>query len=151
MASDPARVIDISQKRIVAGEDEMLVLGAELAEGLQPGDLVTLDGPLGAGKTTLVRGILRGIGHDGPVRSPTFTLIQLYDTKPPVLHADLYRLKSAAGLGLEEFECSHVLLVEWSDRLENLLDRTLSWQIEIGFGDEGGRWVSILPPSRYSI
>lgn len=142
---------DIQENRIVADEEAMLALGEELAAGLLAGDLVTLDGPLGAGKTTIVRGILRGIGYHGPVRSPTFTLIQLYDTQPPVLHTDLYRLKSAAGLGLEEYESSHVLLVEWSDRLESLFDRTLGWQIKISFQDHGGRWVSIEPPSRYSI
>ena len=142
---------DIEECRIVVDEEAMLALGEELAARLLPGDLVTLDGPLGAGKTTIVRGILRGMGYQGPVRSPTFTLIQLYDTQPPVLHTDLYRLKSAVGLGLEEYESSHVLLVEWSDRLESLFDRTLGWQIKIGFGDDGGRRVSIQPPARYSI
>ena len=126
-------------------------LGKELRDGFVAGELVALEGGLGAGKTTLVRGILRGIGYDGPVRSPTFTLIQLYDTIPPVLHSDLYRLKSANGLGLEEYELTHVLLIEWSDRLENQFDLSDAWRIRIDFADGGGRNVTIWKPSRYSI
>jgi tRNA threonylcarbamoyladenosine biosynthesis protein TsaE len=137
--------------RFIPDEEAMLALGAELAALFALGELVTLDGPLGAGKTTLVRGILRGLGYDGPVRSPTFTLIQLYDTLPPVLHADLYRLKSAEGLGLEEHESSHLMLIEWADRLGQMFDVTEGWRIEIAFADAGGRVVTIKKPSRYSL
>ena len=109
-------------------------LGAALARRLRPGDLVRLEGPLGAGKTTLVRGLLEALGHEGPVRSPTFNLLQGFDTDPPVLHADLYRVAGAEGTGLEDYLDSHVVLVEWPDRLP---EDAGNWRVEIAFDGEG--------------
>jgi tRNA threonylcarbamoyladenosine biosynthesis protein TsaE len=109
-------------------------LGADLARRLKPGDVVRLEGPLGAGKTTLVRGLLEALGHRGPVRSPTFNLLQAFDTKPPVLHADLYRVASAEGTGLEDYLDTHIVLVEWPDRLPEDEDH---WRVAISFKDEG--------------
>lgn len=129
---------------LVATEAETRALGALLAKRLRPGDLVRLEGPLGAGKTTLVRGLLEALGHLGAVRSPTFNLLQAFSTEPPVLHADLYRVAGAEGTGLEDYLDSHVVLVEWPDRLPEDPDH---WQIEIAF--EGlGRRVSVIPPVR---
>lgn len=98
----------------------MRALGARLSERWKAGDLVLLEGPLGAGKTTLVRGVLEALGHRGGVRSPTFNLLQVYATHPPVLHADLYRLTSADGLGLEDYCDDHLCLIEWPDRLGDI-------------------------------
>ena len=109
-------------------------LGASLAQRLAPGDLVRLEGPLGAGKTTLVRGLLEALGHKGPVRSPTFNLLQAFATDPPVLHADLYRVASAEGTGLEDYLDTHVVLVEWPDRLPEDAEH---WLVEIAFEGEG--------------
>jgi len=92
---------------------------------------------------------LEGLGYDGPVRSPTFNLIQVYATVPPVLHADLYRLKSAAGLGLEDFESTHLLLVEWPDRMDDLFPPETAWNLYIEIVEQGRR-VTVSPPSRYS-
>ncbi len=117
-------------------------LGAALAARLQPGDLVRLEGPLGAGKTTLVRGLLEALGHQGPVRSPTFNLLQAFETNPPILHADLYRVASAEGTGLEDYLDTHVVLVEWPDRLPDDSDH---WHIEIAFEGDG-RVATIIPP-----
>ncbi|MFZ4509126.1 MAG: tRNA (adenosine(37)-N6)-threonylcarbamoyltransferase complex ATPase subunit type 1 TsaE, partial [Fimbriimonas sp.] len=75
-----------------ATPEETQAVGAALARNAQPGDLFLLEGELGAGKTTLVRGFLNELGWTGAVRSPTFTLLNLYETNPPVLHADLYRV-----------------------------------------------------------
>lgn len=118
-------------------------LGAALAARLHPGDLVRLEGPLGAGKTTLVRGLLEALGHEGPVRSPTFNLLQAFETDPPVLHADLYRVRTAQGTGLEDYLDTHVVLVEWPDRLP---DDPAHWKIEIAFEGEG-RVATIIPPT----
>lgn len=126
--------------RNVVDEQAMLALGHELAEKFVAGDVVLLSGELGAGKTTLVRGILSGLGWKGEVRSPTFNLIQTYETAPPVLHADLYRLKSADGLGLEEESEGRLCLIEWPDRLGAVLAGT--WQVEITFAGNG-RNVSV--------
>ncbi|MBZ6379468.1 tRNA (adenosine(37)-N6)-threonylcarbamoyltransferase complex ATPase subunit type 1 TsaE [Pacificimonas flava] len=100
----------------------MLRFGQRLGERLAPGDIVTLSGDLGAGKTTLARGILRGAGHAGEVPSPTFTLVQAYEgaeLRLPVWHADLYRLETpreAEALALDEILYDGALLVEWPDR-----------------------------------
>jgi tRNA threonylcarbamoyladenosine biosynthesis protein TsaE len=111
-------------------------LGAELAAKLVGGDLVLLGGPLGAGKTTFVKGILEGLGYHGPVRSPTFNLMQTFPTKPPVLHADLYRLPSMAGLGLEDYSETHICLVEWAERAPELSARA-AWTVRIEFSGHG--------------
>lgn len=99
-------------------EDETLEFGRTvLAKLLRPGDCVALVGVLGAGKTTLVRGILEGLGHQGRVRSPTFNLIQLYDLDVPVLHADLYRLQKGVVFDdLTDHLVTSITLIEWPDR-----------------------------------
>lgn len=98
-------------------------LGARIAAVLRPGDVIALSGDLGAGKTTLARAILAGLGHRGEVPSPTFAIIQPYDrpeVRIPVWHVDLYRLEhpeEARELGLDEARREAALLVEWPDRL----------------------------------
>jgi tRNA threonylcarbamoyladenosine biosynthesis protein TsaE len=128
----------------LADEAATRALGAALARRLQIGDVVRLEGPLGAGKTTLVRGLLEALGHDGPVRSPTFNLLQAFDTVPPVLHADLYRVSSTEGTGLEDYLDTHIVLVEWPDRLPEDEDH---WRVEISF-DGLGRRATIIKPAR---
>ena len=90
------------------------------ASRLEPGDVLLIEGPLGAGKTAFVRGIAQGLGLSGDeVSSPTFTLIQEYDGgRLKLFHADLYRLTpvEAADLGLDETGDGGVLAVEWPDR-----------------------------------
>jgi tRNA threonylcarbamoyladenosine biosynthesis protein TsaE len=99
-------------------EAGMASLGARLAERVRPGDVIALSGDLGAGKTTLARAILHGLGHPGEVPSPSFTLVQTYDhLTPPVAHADLYRLDHPAeveALGLDDWLVSGALLLELS-------------------------------------
>ena len=92
-----------------------------IAQVARPGDLYILAGPLGAGKTFLVRAVCRALGLDRSVRvtSPTFTLVHEYPTVPPVVHADLYRVESRVDveeLGLvEQRDRGNVLFVEWGD------------------------------------
>ncbi len=128
-------------------EGAVRALGAALAPELRPGDVVLLDGPLGAGKTTFVRGLVAALGHGEPVRSPTFNLIQTFPTEPPVMHADLYRLKSFEGIGLEEYLDTHVCLIEWPDRAVGLVEEGEAWIVRIDFA-RVGRVVAIGPPSR---
>jgi tRNA threonylcarbamoyladenosine biosynthesis protein TsaE len=102
-------------------------LAGPLAEGVGQGPLaVHLEGPLGAGKTTLARGLLRGLGHAGRVRSPSFTLLEPYElANCRVFHLDLYRLADAAeldDLGVADlFEPGSLVLVEWAERGGNRL------------------------------
>ena len=131
------------ETRFLDDESSTRAFGADLARRLAPGDLVRLEGPLGAGKTTLVRGLLEALGHEGPVRSPTFNLLQAFDTAPPVLHADLYRVGSAEGTGLEDYLDTHVVLVEWPDRLP---PDEGHWRVEIAFEGEGRR-ATVEPPA----
>lgn len=104
---------------ILDSEAATAAAGASLAERVRPGDIITLDGPLGAGKTTLVRGLLHALGHEAEVPSPSFSLIQPYEELAlPVLHVDLYRLEDPEELwelGLET-AADGLLVVEWPDR-----------------------------------
>lgn len=108
-------------------------LGAALARCLVPGDLLVLEGELGAGKTFLVRAIARGLGVPAatPVTSPTFTLVNEYTARAPLLHADLYRLASAdelVELGLSErIGGDAVVLVEWGERFAEALGNEGLW------------------------
>ena len=95
--------------------------GRRLATLLRPGDIVALEGDLGAGKTTLARGILHGLGHEGEVASPTFPIVVPYEElKVPTWHVDLYRIESPAELeelALDEALHHAALLIEWPERL----------------------------------
>ncbi len=107
-------------------ERETIDLGANLGRRLKPGAVVLLIGNLGSGKTTLAKGIVRGLraGEEGDVSSPTFTLIHEYGEPTRVYHVDLYRLDDArqtASLGLEEIlEREAVTLIEWGERFPEL-------------------------------
>lgn len=110
-----------------ANEEETVALGERLAGELPGRGVVLLIGNLGAGKTTLAKGIVRGRGaaeHDD-VSSPTFTLIHEYGTLGNVYHIDLYRLEEArqvASLGLEEiFDRDALVLIEWGERFPQLM------------------------------
>jgi tRNA threonylcarbamoyladenosine biosynthesis protein TsaE len=109
-------------------------LGGALAAQLRAGDAVALFGTLGAGKTTLARGVLRGLGFGGDVASPTFPIVQVYDTAPPLWHVDLYRIDhddELAELGLDDARHDAALLIEWPERLPRLWADTLRLSLAI--------------------
>jgi tRNA threonylcarbamoyladenosine biosynthesis protein TsaE len=137
-------------------EDEAatLAFGARLAQVLVPGLFIALSGDLGSGKTTLARGILRGLGYPGKVKSPTYTLVELYKlSRLDLYHFDLYRFSNPqewADAGLREsFNDGSICLVEWPERAAGLLPEadlaiTLSMQrtgrtLEIKAQTESGR------------
>lgn len=99
-----------------------LAVGTRLAQVIRPGDVITLTGPLGAGKTSIARGLLAGLGLADEAPSPSFAIVQPYDppeVRFPVLHVDLYRLDGPdemQELGLDEALFDAALLVEWPDR-----------------------------------
>ena len=101
-------------------EDGTEALGAQLAASLGPGSVILLEGELGAGKTAFVRGLAIGLGvPEDEISSPTFTLVQHYRGRLPLVHADLYRIDGveAEDLGLDELAASGVLAVEWAEKL----------------------------------
>ena len=104
----------------LADETATADLGARIARLLEPGDAVLLKGDLGAGKTTLARAILRALGVEGHVPSPTFTLVQTYQPRDlRVFHCDLYRIedqRELAELGLDDAMDDGAVLVEWPER-----------------------------------
>lgn len=104
-------------------EDAALAFGHRLAVVLRPGDAVTLSGPLGAGKTTIARGLLAALGLEGEAPSPSYAIVQSYappEVRLPVLHVDLYRLEDEGELlelGLDDARYDGALLVEWAERV----------------------------------
>ncbi len=105
---------------IISSEKEMLAFGVALASELKAGDWLAIDGPLGAGKTVLCKGILSGLGYQGEVSSPSYSIVHQYDVDAAaiqVLHADLYRVndpKEIEELGLFDTSNDCITLVEWA-------------------------------------
>lgn len=130
----------------IANETELLALGASLISQLSAGQTVCLSGGLGAGKTTLVRGMIQSVLGDIDVPSPTYTLVQTYDMPEFELwHCDMYRLERPEDgyeLGLMDAFEEAVCLIEWSDKLGNLIPQD-ALRIEIEFDGEG-RKVTLL-------
>ena len=124
--------------------------GAMLSRVARPGDVITLSGPLGVGKTALARGFLAALGHEGEVPSPSFAIVQPYeDLRLPVWHVDLYRIEDASEideLGLDS-AADAVLLVEWPERAEpDMWPEALTLSLEFGAGGERILTANV-PPS----
>jgi len=127
--------IDAGLEIELDGEDETERLGRALAEVIAPNVVIGLAGPLGAGKTRLVRAIAEALGvAPEAIASPTFVLIHEYDGRLPVFHFDVYRLPSPSAfedLGVSDYwRAGGVCLIEWADRVRELLP-TDAWWIEI--------------------
>jgi len=103
-------------------EDDTYNWAVEFGKSLQPGDKVAMFGNLGAGKTVISRGVCKGLGFEGSVCSPTYTILHEYPNNPPIFHFDLYRLEGGADLyevGLDpDYLSQGISLIEWPERLE---------------------------------
>ena len=123
-----------------ASPEETERAGERLAARLRPGSVVALVGDLGAGKTCFIRGLVRGLGVNQTVSSPTFVLVNEYRGRLPVFHVDAYRTESLAellDLGLDEYIGGDgVTVVEWADKLRALLPAHTIWVHLTGLGDE---------------
>lgn len=110
----------------LSDETATLIAGEQLASRLRAGQCVYLQGDLGAGKTTLVRGVLRGLGHAGAVKSPTYTIVEPYNLAGlDVYHFDFYRLSEPEELemigGRDYFDGHGLCLVEWPDKARGMM------------------------------
>lgn len=137
----------------IKSPEQMHDLGIRLATVLRAGDLVLLNGPLGAGKTTLTRGIGEGLGASGTVQSPTFVLARTHKTEagPKLVHVDAYRLGSAMELDDLDIDFANsIVVVEWArDYVDGIADHWLTVNINREAEDEsrlveivgsGARW-----------
>ncbi len=138
---------------VLQGPEAVEAFGARLAEVARVGDVIALSGELGAGKTTLARGLLHGLGLEGEAPSPTFTLIQTYEPpemRLPVWHCDLYRLEDpeeAIELGLEEAFDTALVIIEWPERLGRYLPpHALRLRLD-GAGEPERRLTAEVPPA----
>ena len=132
-----------NQTRTIESPEDMHELGLELGKALAAGDVLVLTGPLGAGKTTLTRGIGEGLGVRGPVTSPTFVLARTHPSLvegPPLVHVDAYRLNSAVELDDLDIDFPHsVVVVEWgAGMMDGLVDSWLDVVIERPEGANAG-------------
>lgn len=110
----------MSEPIVTGSESELEAVGSALAKSLSFGDIIFLEGELGAGKTTVSRGILRGFGYRGIAASPTYTLLELYElTVHRVVHLDLYRITTAIdleGIGFRDYlDGQTICLIEWPE------------------------------------
>lgn len=135
---------------ILADEAATVELGRRLAGLVRRGDVVTLSGPLGVGKTALARAMIRSLGHSGEVPSPSFAIVQPYEElSPPIWHVDLYRIDEPGELdelGLDSLSDA-VLVVEWPERAG-----TGAWpdalRLSLDFARNGSRALTAdVPPS----
>jgi tRNA threonylcarbamoyladenosine biosynthesis protein TsaE len=139
----------IARELTVATPEAMRELGAALAAVARAGDLVVLDGPLGAGKTVLVQGIGTGLGVTAPVTSPTFVIARVHaDGRLPLVHVDAYRLSSVAEVDDLDLDASledSLTVVEWGEGLvEGLADAHLRVEID-RFDEYEERQVRLVP------
>ena len=133
---------------ILADEAATAQVGARLATLAKAGDVITLSGPLGVGKTALARSLIAALGHDGEVPSPSFAIVQPYEQLAlPVWHVDLFRIEHAgemAELGLESLDHA-LLLVEWPERASgDAWPQALA--LSLDFADAGARRLTAMVP-----
>jgi tRNA threonylcarbamoyl adenosine modification protein YjeE len=149
--------LDIEVRSLLRGAAETISFGRRIGALAIPGDWVALTGDLGAGKTTLVSGIVEGIHPGARSRSPTYVRVEVYGASPAIVHADLYRLQAPGEwdtLGIEDLaDRDAIVLVEWADRAPDRLpserlELTLRYSgeaaREIRIHAQGERWHTLI-------
>jgi tRNA threonylcarbamoyladenosine biosynthesis protein TsaE len=136
----------VIEELVTHSEEETLQWAQSFAAKLVRGDVLALQGDLGAGKTVVSRGIALGLGFRGGVHSPSYALVHEYPNDPPIYHLDLYRLGPHADLheiGIEHYSFSDgITLIEWPERLAGL-DAGIHYQIHIEHINEDSRRIMV--------
>ena len=126
------------QGSITNNEDETVQLGENLSNFLELGDVFAFEGELASGKTTFTKGVLKGLGYNKSVTSPTFTLVNEYDSRIPIIHIDCYRedeVERWIHIGIADyFSNQNVVIIEWPERIRPLLPQNT---IRINFKHQG--------------
>ncbi|MES2989181.1 MAG: tRNA (adenosine(37)-N6)-threonylcarbamoyltransferase complex ATPase subunit type 1 TsaE [Pseudomonadota bacterium] len=139
---------------ILADPQASHALGQRLAELAQPGDVIALSGELGAGKTSIARGLLAALGLEGEAPSPSFAIVQPYEppeVRFPVLHVDLYRIENpdeAGELGLDDARTDSLLIVEWPERLGDAAWADALW-LSLEVTPDGARRLTAKVPAAW--
>jgi len=134
--------------------EDSLALGRRLAELVRPGDVIALSGPLGAGKTSIARGLLAALGLQDEAPSPSFAIVQPYEppeVRFPVLHVDLYRIddpSEAEELGLDDARYDSLLIVEWPERLGDAAWHDALW-LSLDVAPDGARVLTAKVPAAW--
>tara|TARA_A100001011_G_C14252441_1_gene818524 strand:- start:784 stop:1212 length:429 start_codon:yes stop_codon:yes gene_type:complete len=117
------------------GINETIQFGKKLAKIIEPGDVFKLEGDLGAGKTTFIKGVVNALGYNGIVSSPTYTLINEYNINPKIVHIDCYREQNIDRwffLGINDyFDDNSIIFIEWPEILESIIPINKSYKIRI--------------------
>lgn len=131
-------------------DSETMQIGERLALLLKAGDVITLDGELGAGKTTFTKGIANGLGVTNTISSPTFTIVKEYEGELPLYHMDAYRLENSdEDIGFDEyFHGDGISVVEWATYIEEFLPEE-RLTIAIRYGNENARYLKFTPVGNY--
>lgn len=137
-----------TKEHVSQSPEDTIQFGKEFARDLSSGDVVALDGDLGAGKTVLTKGMCLGLGFSGEVTSPSFVRVHCYPHDPPLYHADFYLLRSEEEvfqLGLDEvYGEDSIVIVEWAQRFPDMLPSSCWWiKIEWPGGEENIRRLRI--------
>ena len=131
---------------ITKSPEETISLGKKISGSLKQGDIVSLIGELGSGKTTLIQGICKGLGVKRYVTSPTFVLVNIYQGRVPVYHLDLFRLRGVQdleGIGYEDYLYGRgIALIEWAEKIREFLPPT-SIEIQLKRLAPGKRRITI--------
>ena len=139
---------------ILADPQASHALGQRLAELARPGDVIALSGELGAGKTSVARGLLAALGLEGEAPSPSFAIVQPYEppeVRFPVLHVDLYRIEhpdEAEELGLDDARADSLLIVEWPERLGDAAWSDALW-LSLEVTPDGARELTARVPAAW--
>ena len=152
---NPGRRNPVKKKKILSRSVEQTMNAASnFAKSLVPGDVIALEGDLGAGKTTFIKGLLKGMGlRDlGRVKSPTFVIMHIYQTKTPVYHFDLYRLDSGSdfdAIGFDDFlyDGQGIACIEWAEKAKSRIPDHAYW-LKLNHVNEKCREIIFQIPNR---